>query len=83
MIRPRNHQSNHQRNLFEPSTKTSHNTSIKPSDNNNGRSTVARKGIVTNVIDGHDDGLGNVQHIRKRTFRIGGLMMLFLVMTGP
>jgi hypothetical protein len=24
-----------------------------------------------------------VQHIRKRTFRIGGLMMLFLVMTGP
>ncbi|HBS21428.1 MAG TPA: hypothetical protein DD982_02725 [Thalassospira sp.] len=83
MIRPRNQQSNHQRNLFKPSTKTSHNTSTKPSDNNNGRSTVARKGIVTNAIDGHDDGLRNVQCIRKRTFRIGGLMMLFLVMTGP
>ncbi len=82
MIRSSNHQRNHQRNHFKPGTKTSHNTSTKPSDNN-GRSTVARKGIVTNAIDGHDDGLRNVQHIRKRTFRIGGLMMLFLVMTGP
>ncbi|MFC4235249.1 methyltransferase family protein [Thalassospira xianhensis] len=67
MIRPKNH--------FKPSQ----NTNSKPSENND-RNTVVRTGTVINATGGYDDGLRNVQRIRKRTFRIGGLMMLILVM---
>ncbi|MBO9507888.1 isoprenylcysteine carboxylmethyltransferase family protein [Thalassospira sp. A3_1] len=66
MIQPKNH--------FKPS----HNASSKPGENND-RNTVVRDGNVINAAERHDDGLRNVQRIRKRTLRIGGLMMLLLV----
>ncbi|UKV15518.1 isoprenylcysteine carboxylmethyltransferase family protein [Thalassospiraceae bacterium SW-3-3] len=67
MIRPKKH--------FKPSQ----NANSKPSENND-RNMVVRTGAIINATGGHDDGLRNVQRIRKRTFRIGGLMMLILVM---